>query len=309
MKYFIYYALFTMLLTFCCFSSADMSVDPSNLIEGRNAFTPLLDDSVRVVSYNLLFEKSVPVEDERKWENRIKTIEKYVSKMDCDIIGTQEALTFQINDLLKSLKGYKKLGLDLGGHTNDSRAENAALFYKTDKLEVLESGDFWYSKTPNVPGSNSWNSGYPRKCTWAKFKVKTTGTVFFVFNSHFYVFEEGHEAKTQCAIILEAKIKELAGEYPVICTGDFNSTPGSATLALLLNNQLLKDSRALSPKVSGPEGTFHGFSDQATVRLDYVLVNEKVDVLNYRVLDDELVDGQFGSDHLPVVVDLVISSK
>lgn len=263
-------------------------------------------DTIRVVSYNLLFEKKLPQETDRQWANRKKTVIKYFTADNFDIIGTQEALTWQVDDLLGSLPDFDKTGLDLGGGTRDAGAENAALFYRKKKLALVDAGDFWFSETPEVGGSHSWNAGYPRKCTWAKFRINTSGKEFYLFNSHFYVFPEGHEAKRQCAVILKNKIQHIAGRLPVICTGDFNAEPGTETLSLLLDDGYLKDSKSLSPRIEGPEGTYHGFNRNASprTRIDYVLVSDSIRVLSYRVIDDELKNGHFGSDHLPVEVEV-----
>ncbi len=301
-----YFFLCTLLIMSFCTKSEVLEFNSPKQPEVYYSYSSLGGDSLRVVSYNLLFEKTVPSQSAQQWVNRITTVKKYFTEMHFDIIGTQEALTFQVNDLLKALPDFDKVGLDLGGNANDAKAENAALFYNKNKLEVVKKGDFWFSLTPDVPGSYSWNSGYPRKCTWAQFKVKATGTEFYVFNSHFYVFEDTHEAKKQCAIILKEKIVEIAGDAPVICTGDLNATPTSPVLGDLLKDNFLHDSRVLSPKTSGAVGTYHGFASQASSRLDYVLVDDKAGVFNYRAINDELYNGKYGSDHLPVVVDVVI---
>lgn len=298
------YLLFFLVLS----SPAESKDDKTTGSRVKAPYTSLSGDSLRIVSYNLLFEKKEPSAAPQKWRNRINTVTTYIDSCHFDVIGTQEALTFQVNDLLKALPDFDKVGTDLGGGTNNPKAENAALFYRKSKLEILENGDFWFSETPQEGGSHSWNSGYPRKCTWAKFRIKATGHVFYVFNSHFYVFAEGHKAKIQCAIILKEKIAQIAGKAPVLCTGDFNAAPDTQTLNLLLADSLLKDFKTIAKKQSGPVGTYHGFetSIAPTNRIDYVLVNSPFDVINYRVIEDELSNGRFGSDHLPVIVDIIL---
>ena len=263
---------------------------------------------LRIVSHNLLFEKTIPSEEARQWKNRKKAVVEYFKDYGFDIVGTQEALTFQVNDILSALPDFGKIGLDLGGRTTNSNAENAAIFYRKNKLEVLDKGDFWFSATPDIAGSYSWNAGYPRKCTWAKFKIKATDQILYVFNSHFYVFDESHEAKTQCATILKEKIEQIAADAPVVVMGDFNATPDTKTIGILLTDNFLRDSKSLAKKQKDPHGTYHGFdvSSIPSTRIDYIMVNDKLAVLNYWVVDDELKSEKFTSDHLPVVADVFL---
>ena len=70
------------------------------------------------------------------------------------------------------------------GEDNVERRHFNPIFYKTDKFEVLESGSFWYSETPNVPNTKFSDSYSPRMCNWAHFRVKATGKEFYYFNTH-----------------------------------------------------------------------------------------------------------------------------
>ena len=267
------------------------------------SLSTLTSDSIRVVSYNLLFEKSVPNVESEKWVNRKINVERLFTACNFDIIGSQEALTYQVDDLLSALDDYGKLGVDLWGSDSSSN-ENEALFYRKSRFDVLDHGDFWYSITPDKAGSYSWDATYPRKCTWGKFKEKVTGKVFYVFNSQFHV--DASQSRIESAKLLLEKVKSVAGDYPVICTGDLNSDSSSEAVQILLNDGTLSDSRAIATSISGCYGTYHGFdlSKTPTARIDYVLVTKDISVGPYRVIDEELSTGQFGSDHLPVVVDV-----
>ncbi len=88
----------------------------------------------------------------------------------------------------------------------------------------------------------------------------------------------------------------VRGDPRIVVAGDFNATPWSRTFATMMNASGLCDSRA-------------GFGMQATrpadewilrIPIDHVLTSCAIGVADRRVGPD------VGSDHLPVVVDLVI---
>ena len=41
----------------------------------------------------------------------------------------------------------------------DGGGEHMGVFYRKDRLKVIESGDFWLSDTPDVAGSITWTAG------------------------------------------------------------------------------------------------------------------------------------------------------
>lgn len=286
-------------------TSKSASTDISVSYKNNYSLLTLTSDSIRVVSYNLLFEKIVPSIEAEKWANRKIQVERLFTSCHFDIIGSQEALTYQLDDLLSTLDDYGKLGVDLWGG-NTSSNENEAIFYRKSRFDVICHGDFWYSLIPDKVGSYSWDATYPRKCTWGKFREKLTGKIFYVFNSQFHV--DAPQSRMESAKILLAKVKEVVGDYPVICTGDLNSNSSSEAIQLLLNDGTLFDSKTVATSISGCEGTYHGFdlTKTPTARIDYILVTKNIGVGPYRVINEELSTGEFGSDHLPVVVDVKI---
>ena len=102
------------------------------------------------------------------------------------------------------------------------------------------------------------------------------------------------------------KMDEIAAGLPVVCLGDFNSTPGTPQMQAL--SARLHDARtwSLSPPY-GPVGTFNGFQLDAPMseRIDYIFVSPSVRVLQYAVLSDNL-GGRYPSDHHPVVARLLL---
>ena len=136
-----------------------------------------------------------------------------------DLLGTQETLAFQRDDLVGRLPGYATFGV--GRTDGQEDGEMMSIFYRTDRFEKLDGGHFWLSESPDVVGSKSWDSSLPRMASWLKLRdKKNNGAVWFV-NTHFD--HRGPEARLQSAKLIRRKVAELAGGQHAIVTGDFNA--------------------------------------------------------------------------------------
>jgi endonuclease/exonuclease/phosphatase family metal-dependent hydrolase len=174
---------------------------------------------------------------------------------------------------------------------------------------VLESQTFWLSQTPAVAGSKGWDAAITRIVTWAKFKDKKTKKIFFHFNTHFD--HMGPVARRESAKMILASVKEIAGDIPVVFTGDFNSRPGDEPIRIIVdkNNPLrLTDSKEISQTPHyGPTGTFNAF--QAKERdddpIDYIFLKGKWKVLQHATLS-ETWGGRFASDHFAVFATILL---
>jgi len=88
----------------------------------------------------------------RAWRNRRKQIASLIRFHAPDVVGTQEGKLHQLIDLEERLRNYEWIGVG----RRSGGDEFSALFYRTDRLTLLEHDTFWLSKTPNTPGSKSW---------------------------------------------------------------------------------------------------------------------------------------------------------
>ena len=263
------------------------------------------DKALKVMSYNMLFEHNKPEQPERQWTSRCPNLVKSILKLRPDIIGSQELQSYQVADVIKGT-GYARIGCSLAGtYSETDHNENAAIFYRPDRLRLLESGNFWYNDHPDTPGPGLGMS-YNRMCTWGKFEDMASGKVFYLFNSHFYYEPDRPDVRLSCARILKERVMQVAGDYPVIVTGDLNSEIDTPPLQHLLSGSLLKDSRSLVDQPAGPEGSYYDFelSTPPVRRLDHILVNDKPVVRTYRIIDDQWRSGLIESDHLPVIAEI-----
>lgn len=249
---------------------------------------------IKVASYNLRMD--TPRDSMNAWPHRKEKVKALIQYHDFDIIGTQEGYIHQLNGLLE-MPGFAFVGA--GRDDGKSAGEHSAIFYKTGLFEVVDSGNFWLSETPDKPGLGWDATCCNRIASWALFKDKRSNKEFYVFNAHFD--HQGVVARQESGKLMVKKIQEIAKTKPVICTGDFNSTPD--TEQIIAMSALLNDSRSVTKMPPyGPVGTSNSFRFTAPMknRIDYVFVSKDFEVLKYAVLTDAL-DQRYPSDHLPVV--------
>ena len=252
-----------------------------------------------VGTYNVRY--NTPNDGINAWPNRKEDVKALIRYHEFDMFGVQEALRGQLNDIAE-LPEFAFFGA--GRDDGKEAGEHSAIFYKKDRFKVQQSGNFWLSETPEKP-SKGWDAKCcNRICSWVKFRDLTTKKEFFFFNVHFD--HQGVEARRQSGKLMVQRIKEIAKNETVICTGDFNSTPETEQIQAM--QTILKDAKSISELPPyGPEGTFNSFKFDAPMkhRIDYIFVGDKVKVQKYAVLTDAK-EQRYPSDHQPVVARVVI---
>jgi endonuclease/exonuclease/phosphatase family metal-dependent hydrolase len=255
-----------------------------------------------VMTYNI--RNSNADHNQNSWANRKARLVALIRKVNPDILGTQEVLLNQLKYLKTSLNDYTSFGV--GRNNGKHGGEHSALFFRKDKYEQLQGGNFWLSETPQIPGSKSWDAAITRICSWVELKEKATGTVFFVFNTHFD--HKGKVARRNSAALLRKTIDSLAGNNPVIVTGDFNLVPTDAGYTTMTD----KTSYRVPLSDSYTEGalpyTDCGFSASNTNcnRIDYIFYSPHYTKSSYTVHTDN--NGtSYPSDHLTVSVVLTLT--
>lgn len=257
----------------------------------------------RLASYNIRYDAHADAQSGDAWDDRKGSVAELLLSHEVDIAGTQEGNRQQLDDLLALMPDYDCICHPYGG--KDGNLHNCATFYRRDRFEVLDEGTFWYSETPDEK-SLGWDATDLRICNWGRFRDKRSGREFYLFNSHFYWRLK--EAKHNSGKVLRDKVRQIAGDAAVICTGDFNSTDDSPQIKDI--EELLRDARRISESApAGPEKTDLGggnFQGEPKARIDYVFVNGRVKVRSYEVPEDVRPNGHYPSDHLPVVCRLAI---
>jgi endonuclease/exonuclease/phosphatase family metal-dependent hydrolase len=252
--------------------------------------------SLTVATFNLRFDN--PRDIGNLWADRAPVVANLIRFHDFDIFGTQEGLVNQLNDVSTALPGYNRYGI---GRTDGKQAgEFSAIYYKKNRFKLLKSGDFWLSETPDKP-SLGWDAKCcNRICSWVYLQDLKTRKRFYVFNVHFD--HEGQIARIESAKLMLKKIKEIAGNNPVLLTGDFNGGHDSEWYKTLANSRILKDTYSQIQYPYANNGSFQGFGkDLGTDKIiDHIFMSEQFSAFKWGILTDSY-HGKYPSDHFPVV--------
>lgn len=267
--------------------------------------TSIAQDHLNVMTFNIRL--NTPQDSLNAWPHRADRASSQILFHEAHIVGVQEALHNQMQDLDRALMKYKYAG---GGRDDGKeKGEYSAIFFDTTRLQMLQTQTFWLSQTPHVPGSKGWDAAYTRIVTWAKFRDKKTKKEFYVFNTHFDHI--GQVARVESAKLLLKFANQIAGSIPYIVTGDFNANPEQEPIKILLNAKdpsHLVDTRTISASPHyGPTGTFNGFhsAEISDLPIDHIFIKHAITVMQHATLS-QTWGGRFSSDHFPVFARIVI---
>ena len=253
---------------------------------------------LKVMTYNIRL--SLESDNENSWDNRKGDALALMSYYHPDFFGVQEAVPQQMVDLKTSLKDYNYVGV--GRDDGKNQGEYSAIFYDKNKLEVVKSGTFWLSETPEKP-SKGWDAAYNRVCTYALFKIKKSGKKFMAMNVHFDHI--GDLARVNSSKLILEKIKELNPQnLPLTLTGDFNLTDDTEPIRIVSKSLDNVYYNSKKPHY-GPIGTFTAF-DVNTVpkdRIDYIFV-KGFEAESNRTINDRRENLLYTSDHFPILAEI-----
>ena len=265
------------------------------LISTLSAPASAQDAPIEVMTFNVRLP--IASDGANTWENRRDLFIETITETMPDVIGTQELFKLQGDYLIERLPDYAWFGIDRrGGHAD----EHMGVFYRRDRLTLIELGNFWLSDTPTVPGSITWGHPLPRMATWAVFESKANGRRFYVVNTHFPYREEDGDARLKGAQAIADWIARIPPDMPVVLMGDFNAVPESPAYALLAG--ALTDVRTAAEEVEGPDATFHNFTGKGDKRIDWIMTRG-FDPESVRTVTKHRGD-RYPSDHFPVIAEL-----
>lgn len=260
------------------------------------------EDPLSVMSFNIRYGTARDGDD--VWPNRNDLVFQVMRDADADVIGLQEALKFQLDEVLEALPDYDFVGV--GRSDGKAAGEYAAILYRRDRFEVVADGTFWFSNTPDVPGSKSFGNEITRICTWARFRDRVTNTVFMVCNVHFD--HRSQPSREKSAEMLRSRAEARPEGEPVILMGDFNAGESNKAMVTLRGSgetAFLDTFRVVHP-TADDDGTFNGFDGKTDgERIDSILVDR-----SWTIEAAEIVrtndDGRYPSDHFPVTAVLQV---
>lgn len=263
------------------------------LAAGLSLPTQAETNPVKLISCNL--RNSGANDGNNSWSNRREAVARLFGEEAPDLFGVQEALADQLHDLDKACPQYDRVGV--GRDDGAEGGETMAIYYRRDRFDLLDSGTFWLSETPDRV-SRGWDGACNRTATWVRLRDKQSGKEFYYFNTH--LDHRGPIAREEGIALLVSKMQEIAGrKSAVILGGDFNSATDSPIFKPL--NRYMKSARAKAAQ-SDSKGTFNGFgSAPDTIVIDHLFFRGRMHCERFATLD-----GNYGvaylSDHYPIEI-------
>jgi endonuclease/exonuclease/phosphatase family metal-dependent hydrolase len=239
---------------------------------------------LRALTFNIRYD--TPKDGLNAWPLRRQKAIDLVRAQSCNVMGFQEVLPRQRADLQAGLPEFTWIG---HGRDADEGGEQCCMAIDP-VFSLRDSGTFWLSPTPDVPGVVGWDAQLTRICTWAA--LARDGVLFTVLNAHWD--HVGEMARRESARLLFERVMSVP--EPVLLMGDFNTTPDSAPLQLLTS--ALQDTYGdTHPGSQAP--TFQGFGQVPDgPRIDYLLASPEFLIVESRIVDQP--EGPYPSDHFPV---------
>jgi len=261
---------------------------------------------LNAMSFNIRYGKAK--DGKNHWDKRKDQVYDIIRQHAPDIVGLQEALRFQIDEIREALPEYAEIGTARQG---EKEGEYSAILYRAGRFDLSESGTFWLSDTPEVP-STSWGNKYLRICTWGHFTDKQSGLAFYLYNTHWD--HRSQPSREKAAQFIADTIQKRPHPDPAILTGDFNAGENNPAIKYLVERkdtqapskpQLVDTFRVLHPneKMVGTFNAFKGETDGD--KIDYIFATPDIQPLEAIIIRDNQ-NGRYPSDHFPISAKLRI---
>lgn len=226
------------------------------------------------------------------WANRKKGVFEMLEEKKPMVMGVQEAYVSQVNDILEALPEYKAYAIARDGAL--SKNETCGVFYLKDSVALKNVGNFWLSETPSKT-SMGWDAACTRICTWALFRIKTSGQMFYHFNTH--LDHVGTVARYEGLRLIWSKIEEINKEgYPVFITGDFNAEPQDA----IFEGNPYASAREEAP-VTDNEKTYNAWGKSSQAMLIDFIFYKGMTPLTFETVTEGYAGIEYISDHYPII--------
>lgn len=248
---------------------------------------------MRLITSNIRFDN--PADGKHDWQHRRECLAEKLLAFEPDLISTQEGRRPQLMDFESLLKFNM-----VRSHRKWIEERMYPTIYIGNKINISSSGDIWLSETPQIAGSSSFDSAFPRLCTWIK--ANKDGKNFMLVNVHLDHVKE--ETRTQQIKVLMNEVKKLRDNLPLIICGDFNSTPKGPIHNALLNSDL----ELYDPWMTRDNEEFsshHKFDGDTSKgsRIDWFILDKKIKT-TFIHIDQSCCDKTFPSDHFPVQIEI-----
>ena len=276
-------------------------------------------NSLRIATFNVLCGD--PLTGTRSWPGRLPLLRRSVEAARADVLGLQEVLPSKLPDaahLVAPLTlvpgpstGPRWFDASIARSERNDVGEHLPIAYRSDRVQLLDTGAFWISETPDRPSSRLALAATPFLVHWVRLAFRDLPGSALVMNGHFG-HAPWHHAPT--ARVVTAQLGKLAtanagahdASASAFLVGDFNAVPSSELLRKLTAKPgagFVDAARSAAERV-GPPVTYH-WGRGATrlgLTIDYVLARTPLRPGRAEVIDTH-DERQHASDHHLLVVE------
>ncbi|HJP83997.1 MAG TPA: endonuclease/exonuclease/phosphatase family protein [Fimbriimonadaceae bacterium] len=238
-----------------------------------------MGDDLRVATLNV--RHGLADDGANSWSFRQAEALNFLRSLEADVLLIQEALDFQVDALREQFAGWQDFGV---GRIDGKRDGEFALILVRPEMKVEDSGNFWFSETPDVPGSMAWETACERICTW----VQLDGLK--IYNLH--LDHESAWARDESVRLLLSRIGEAP--TPTIVGGDFNCLPDSSPIQTMLL-------AGFAEAGLDTDSTFHGWGLVDGGKIDYLFARNLRTTSYQR--QEAWFEGLWISDHHAVIAE------
>ena len=166
------------------------------------------------------------------WEDRKVPLDRTVKALEADVFAFQEMETFAGgNDDSENLTRSYLLAENPGyaaAAVGDWRSfpSTQPIFYRPARLDLLDQGWFFFSETPDVIYSRTFDGSYPAFASWARFRGRRGGDVFRVVNVH-TDYASAENRRRSVDLLADRLGQWIGGGETMILAGDLNARLGS----------------------------------------------------------------------------------
>ena len=253
---------------------------------------PVAEGEIRIMSFNIRCAEFTRA--------RKIAVPQLVLEYLPDSVGMQECTYNWFKQLTSTLDNYAFIGVGRDTGDRSSRCgEMSPILYRTDKYNLIDSGTFWLSETPEEV-SYGWDAACRRICTWVILENIQTGEQYVHINTH--MDHKGEEARQNAT----AMITEFADTFdlPTVITGDFNFDKGCDKYNHILEAGYFDTAELTENTDTGR--TYHAYDGGLEgLPIDFIFTDsEETAVSAFKIIRDQY-DEAYPSDHYPVYADLI----
>jgi len=269
---------------------------------------PAAEQVLRVATYNVHYirlNKKTGKWGTDHWEQRKQPLDAVFKSLNADIVAFQEMESFSRgsqdnNNLTRSwlTANNPEFSVAAIGPWR-SFPSTQPMFFRHDRLEVLDQGWFFFSETPDEIYSHTFNGSYPAFASWVQFQDIASSRAFYVINVHLD-FSSRENRQRSVALTVERVKPWIDQGQVVLLLGDLNARLGST---------LHKSLQAAGFNFAPITGSTYHFNRGINLfgAIDHIAHTSNIKRAGDPVVVREKYGRTWATDHYPVVVDFQLA--